>query len=366
MSGSQDDDSDKQYDATPKKLSDARKKGEFARSTDLNTAASYGGLILVAYAMGAESLNRMGQTLASLLANPDRFSQAVFSDGGQPFAGGLMKPLGFAAAPWFLVPTVLVIAGIIAQRGFVFAPSKLEFKLSRISLMSNAKNKFGRSGLFEFAKSFSKLLVYSAVVLFFLLNRTPLIVGAIYATPSMASALLVQLAVEFMVIVFLIALAIGGVDYLWQYQENLRRNRMSRKEMTDETKQSEGDPHVKQQRRQKGYAIAMNQMLADVPDADVIVVNPQHYAVALKWSRETGSAPICLAKGVDEIAARIREIASESGVPIHRDPPTARALYATVEIGEEIWPEHYPAIAAAIRFAELMRSKARDMGKHHG
>ena len=127
----------------------------------------------------------------------------------------------------------------------------------------------------------------------------------------------------------------------------------------DEAKASEGDPHVKQQRRQKGYEIAMNQMLADVPKADVVVVNPTHYAVALKWSRLPGEAPVCVAKGVDEIAAQIREVAMEAGVPIHRDPPTARAIHATVRIGEEIRPEHYQAIAAAIRFAEKMRARMR-------
>ena len=106
----------------------------------------------------------------------------------------------------------------------------------------------------------------------------------------------------------------------------------------------------------------MNQMLGEVPKADVVVVNPTHYAVALKWSREKGSAPICVAKGVDALAAQIREMAQDAGVPIHSDPPTARAIHATVEIGDEIHPEHYKAIAAAIRFAEAMRKRVRARG----
>ena len=117
---------------------------------------------------------------------------------------------------------------------------------------------------------------------------------------------------------------------------------------------------MKSQRRQRAQAIAMNRMLADVPKADVIVVNPTHYAVALKWSRKSGRAPVCLAKGVDEAAARIREIAATAGVPIHSDPPTARALHASVETGQEIRPEHYAPVAAAIRFAESMRRRARE------
>ncbi len=155
-------------------------------------------------------------------------------------------------------------------------------------------------------------------------------------------------------IILAVAALIGMVDFFWQQAEHTRKNRMSRKEVTDEAKQMEGDPHVKQQRRQRGYEIAMNQMLADVPTADVIIVNPQHFAVALKWNREKGSAPVCVAKGVDEIAAKIRESAAKYGVPIHRDPPTARALYSVVDLGEQIPSEQYRAVAAAIRFAEEM------------
>ena len=149
------------------------------------------------------------------------------------------------------------------------------------------------------------------------------------------------------------------VDYLWQHAEHLRKNRMSRKELQDETKDAEGDPHVKQQRRQRAQDIASNQMMADVPKADVVIVNPTHFAVALKWSRATGTAPVCVAKGVDEVAAAIRSKAGNAGVPIHSDPPTARALHATVEIGQEIAEEYYRPVAAAIRFAEAMRKRAK-------
>jgi flagellar biosynthetic protein FlhB len=137
---------------------------------------------------------------------------------------------------------------------------------------------------------------------------------------------------------------------------------MTRKELTDEMKQSEGDPHIKAQRRQKAIEIATKQMIADVAKADVVIVNPTHYAVALKWERGAKRAPLCVAKGVDEVAARIREVAAEAGVPIHSDPPTARALYAAVDIGQEIHPDHYRPVAAAIRFAEKMRRRSRERG----
>ncbi|PIE14248.1 MAG: flagellar biosynthesis protein FlhB [Rhodobacterales bacterium] len=321
MSGGAED-NDKQYEPTQKKLDDARKKGEIARSTDLNTAASYSGILLVAIALGASTLSGFGQLLSGMIANADKMSEVFFSDSAHPISGGVIKGLMNHVSPWFLIPG---------------------------------------SGLFEFAKSFAKLLIYSIVLALFLRAKMPEILSTVHLPPAMVTSVLLRLVIEFLSIVLLIALAIGAVDFLWQRAEHNRRNMMSRKEMTDETKQSEGDPHMKQKRRQKGYDIAMNQMLADVPEADVIIVNPEHYAVALKWDRSAGSAPICVAKGVDEIAARIREVASENGVPIHRDPPTARTLYATVEIGEEIRPEQYRPVAAAIRFAETMRKKARDI-----
>ncbi len=123
----------------------------------------------------------------------------------------------------------------------------------------------------------------------------------------------------------------------------------------------EGDPYIKQHRRQRAQ-IANNRMLADVPGADVVIVNPTHFAVALKWNRASGAAPICVAKGVDAIAARIREIAEASAVPVRHDPPAARAIHASVEVGAEIQPEHYHAVASAIRFAEAMQARARRAG----
>jgi len=356
---SDDDSGEKSHEPTQKKLDDARKKGEFPKSADLTTAAAYGGFLLAAVAFGAASLSALGAALSNLLSRSDTLAPLWFSSSGVPLAMGLsavvLKPL----MVWFGLPALAALLATLVQRAFVVAPDKLQPKLSRISILSNAKNKFGRSGLFEFAKSFVKLGVYSTVLGVYLYRQLPAILATAQLNPEMALSTLADLAIGFLAIVLVIAGTIGAIDLLWQHQEHHRKNMMSRKEMTDEHKQSEGDPHVKQQRRQRGYDIAMNKMLKDVADADVVIVNPEHYAVALKWSREAGAAPVCVAKGVDEIAARIREIASESGIPLHRDPPTARALHASVEIGQEISPQHYRAVAAAIRFAEMMRARAR-------
>lgn len=355
---SEDDDSgEKEHEPSQRRLDQARERGEIARSTDLSTAAAYGGLLLVAVAQGEGALLHLGQTISILLDQPDRLAKLMLSGGGAPFAG-LLTAVVTALAPLFFAPAVAVLMVILAQRAMIFTPEKLLPKLSRISPIVSAKNKFGRTGLFEFAKSLVKLAVVSVILGGFLSMRMGDILSTVYLEPAQAITVLMRLLVEFLFLILIIAVVIGGGDYLWQKSEHRHRNRMSRKEMLDEHKESEGDPHTKAQRRQMGYDIATNRMLADVATADVIVVNPTHYAVALKWDRAAKRAPVCVAKGVDEIAARIRERANEAGVPIHRDPPTARALFASVDIGQEIHPDHYRAVAAAIRFAEAMRLRA--------
>lgn len=357
-----DDDDDKQFDPTPKKLEDARKKGEVPRSVDLTTAAAYAGFIVAATAVGSASLTKMGTVLSGVLADAPSLAQDIFNGGQQARIGGIAVSIITWASPWFAIPAAAVILAIIAQRSFVVTPSKLMPKLRRISIVANAKNKFGRSGMFEFAKSFTKLLIYSTVLGAFLLSRTPEIIMTVNLPPNFVAAVLVKLSLSFIFLVLIVAVIIGAVDFLWQSAEHIRKNRMSRKEVMDEAKQMEGDPYIKQQRRQRGQAIAMNQMLADVPNADVVIVNPDHYAVALKWSRDPGSAPVCIAKGMGDIAARIKEVANKNAIPIHRSPATARAIYAVVEIGAQIWPEHYQAVAAAIRFAEDMTRQAKKFG----
>lgn len=154
----------------------------------------------------------------------------------------------------------------------------------------------------------------------------------------------------------------GAIDYLWQFNHFRKKNMMSRKEVRDEQKESDGDPHFKQSRMTRAREIAMTQMLKDVGDTDVVIVNPTHFAVALKWSRKPGEAPVCLAKGVDHVALKIREVAVEAGVPIFEDPPTARALYANLDLNQEIDPEFYVPVAAAIRYASEIKEKMRQKG----
>lgn len=357
MSDETEDNADKEHEPTQHRLEEARKRGEIARSPDVLAAAGYGGLLLASMAFGAGALQRAGEGAAVLLDQSDRLAPLMMRSGAAPFAG-ILQGFGVAVSPFLLLPGAAVLLVIIAQRGLIFSPSKLLPKVSRLSPLQGIKTKFGREGLFEFAKSAVKLCVISGILGLFLIARADDILATLHLTPALGLSVLLRLLVEFLALVTAVALVVGGIDFLWQRSQHLRRNRMSRKEMMDEMKDSEGDPQMKAQRRQRGYDIATNRMLADVAKADVVVVNPTHYAVALKWNRADRHAPICLAKGTDDIAARIRDRAAEAGVPIHRDPPTARALFATVALGEEIRPDHYRAVAAAIRFAEAMRKKA--------
>ena len=354
----QQDASEKQFEPTPRKLEDARKKGDLPRSADLHVAAAYAGFLLALSVAGGWSVSSLGSEMTALLANADRLAPNFLDDGSTQPVGWLLSGVAWASAPFLLIPGLAVILSAVAQNAFVVSPDKIVPKLSRISLLENAKNKFGRNGLFEFAKSASKLLIFSFLVGTYLLLRREEILGSVLLPPAAVGRMLGELATEFVLIVLVIAVVIGAIDFFWQFFEHRRRNMMSRKELTDEAKTSEGDPHLKQERRQRGYAIATNRMLQDVPDANVVIVNPTHYAVALRWDKLLDPAPVCVAKGVDDVARRIREAASEAGVPIRSDPPTARAIYATVEIGQEIEPQHYKAVAAAIKFAEDIRKRS--------
>lgn len=358
MAAEAEDDGEKEYDPSERKLSRARDDGDVVRSEDLQAAASLAGLVLGLLLFGTWAVQSSGQAAAAFLSRPDSIAQLI-DKGAVAQIGGLILQM---ISPYFLLlcgSALAVLLWLLASRSLIFAPSKLEFKLSRLSLVANAGQKFGRAGLVEFLKRFAKMIAVAGLLSLFLHRSMPQVLGSTWFEARPASLLMAQMVQHFLLLFLGVSLVFGLVDYLWQKLEFARRHRMTRKEMTDELKESEGDPYLRADRRRRAQEIATRQMLAEVPKADVVIVNPNHYAVALKWARGKDAAPRCVAKGTDEIAARIRLRAQENGVPIRRDPPTARALFATVEVGREIRREHYAAVAAAIRFADAMRKKAR-------
>jgi flagellar biosynthetic protein FlhB len=260
-------------------------------------------------------------------------------------------------AGWFAAPAALALLAIFAQGGQVFAPTRIAPAWNKISPFSALRQRLGPAGLVEFAKGLVKSTLIAVVLGIYLLRTLPAIIATVALDPRQVSIVLFKAVVDVIVLAAAIALVIGILDLVWQRLHFLMRQRMSRKELQDEMREAEGDPMVKGQRRQAAIAFAMNQAAAAVPKADVVIVNPTHYAVALAWDRKGGRAPVCVAKGVDEVALRIRTLAAEAGVPLRSDPVTARALHASVEVGQEIPRAHFRAVAAAIRFADKIRKR---------
>lgn len=364
MSENQSEDGqEKSHDPTPSRIQKAREDGDVAQSKETNAAASYLGFYLaVALASGGAAAS-LAFGLSQFLRDPATYAAQAFSGDGDGFIFSLSMNALKSAGLFFLLPMLGVVASLIAQQSVVFSFKKIKPKLSRLSMIANAKKKYGTDGLVEFAKSATKLIVICILFGAIFANRfTQLPADSLLPAQALPQALLRE-GVIFAGLVVIFSVALALVDLPWSRHQHTKKLKMTFEELKKESKEQEGDPTMKQSRRERGQAIARNRMMKDVPDADVVIVNPTHYAVALKWERKGGSAPVCVAKGTDEIAAKIREIATMSGVPIRSDPPTARAIHAAVEIGDEIKREHYAAVAAAIHFADTMRQKAKSHGR---
>jgi len=355
-------DAEKSFEPSQKRLDEARKRGDVPSSADLSTAGVYGALALGLTVLGPQAIDRLGVAASGLLAQSDLISQTWLRSARAPTLGALIS-FGAPILALMILPLGAALAVTIAQRGITFAPDRIAPKWSRISPLAGLGQKFGANGLFSFGKSFFKMIAVCVLVAGLVPRYGDHVMQSLRYSAGQTTVLMLQIVIQVLILAFLASLVFGALEYGWQWLQHRRRNMMTRQEMVEEQKESEGDPQTKGQRQQKGREIAMAQMLQDVAKADVVLVNPTHYAVALKWRRGDRLAPICLAKGVDDVAARIRAKAAEAGVPVHRDPPTARAIFATVELGQPIRPEHYKSVAAAIRFAEAMRKKAKGMAR---
>lgn len=358
MANGEDDGQEKTLEPTDQRLEKARQDGDVPKSMDLAAAAGYMGL-LVALAVSSGSIALgFSEPLSGFLRSPETMIDRLLGPGGPQLAALLLTDAFIAVAPVFVVPMAAVIVVLLAQRAIVFAPSKLEPKLSRLDPISNAGQKFGPTGLVEFLKSVVKLIAIAVILGLVLVGDLDGLAAMVAMDAKALPTVMRDQGLMLLAAAMLIVGVIAALDVVWQQYDHRRKLRMSQQDMKDEAKETEGDPYMKMTRRQRGREIAMNRMIQDVEKADVVIVNPTHYAVALDWSREPGAAPVCVAKGVDEIAAKIREAAETHGVPIHSDPPTARALYATVELGDEIPGDQYQAVAIAIRFADAARMAA--------
>ncbi|HLY79897.1 MAG TPA: flagellar type III secretion system protein FlhB, partial [Caulobacteraceae bacterium] len=250
------------------------------------------------------------------------------------------------------------VAANLLQTGFMFTPEKLAFDTAKLSPMAGFKRVFGLDGFAQFLKSLVKVSLTGLLAWWVLNPHVPELENLSAMEPiamlSFATDILRWLV--FAVAAFL--LLIAGADWFWQRQRFMSKMRMTKEEVKEDFKQAEGDPHIKARQKQLRNERSRRRMMQAVPDATVVVMNPTHFAVALKYDADETPAPLCVAKGLDSLALKIREVAEAAGVPVIEDPPLARALYAAVDVDEVIPPAHYEAVAKIIGF---ILSKGRRM-----
>lgn len=357
MSDGQEDQADKPYEATAKKLEDARKKGEIVRSQDSVTLLVLLLFVCAVYILFDRFMTSAVLDIQSFLQSSIVASRTAFGPALAEEVYGWVQPM---LAVLFVGPFLGVIAALVAAKQVLFTGDKLHFKLNRISILANAKKKFGLSGLFEFFKTFLKFVVFCLLFYWFADRDDALFSGNIHLEAHGAWKNTYMVSVQWLIFATATYVIFSMIDIAWQIREHAKKNRMSHKEMKDEHKNEEGDETVRQQRRAKAEEIATNRMLLDVPKASVVITNPTHFAVALQWTGENETVPKCVARGTDETARKIREIAEASGVPIYRDPPTARDLFANVKVGMPIERNHYKAVAVAIGYAQRIQKMMRD------
>jgi len=349
---------DRTESPTPKKLEDARREGRIPRSRDLTAAAvmvSAG----IALMMAGES---MGQKLGEMMQVGLQVSREQAFDPGamtRAFSNLALFAL-LAVAPVLGVTLVAALGAPMALGGWSFSSQALAPDLNRLNPVSGIARMFSLRAWVELGKALAKFAVVGAVGALVLWLNADKLMGLgtepIHAAIGHAISIAGQALIALTAALVLIA-AVDVPFQLWQYNQDMR---MTREEVRNEHKESEGSPEVKGRIRQLQREMAERRMMDDVPKADVVVVNPTHYAVALRYDEKNMRAPVVVAKGVDLMAARIREVASGHNVPIFEAPPLARALHRHVEIGDEIPAGLYVAVAQVLTYIFQLRAAVRD------
>ena len=348
------DDSEKTEDPTQKRLDQALERGDVVKSQEINTWFVIAGATLVMSTFSGSMGGGIMQPLRNLLAN----AWMIRTDG--PGLMQLAKSLEYAVIAAvgvpFLMLVIAAIAGNMLQHRLVWSGEQLKPKFSKISPGSGLKRIFGKQAAVNFGKGLFKLIALGVVMTMILWPERLRLEAILHLDPSALLGLVSSMTMHLMGSVVAMLAIVAVADYLFQYRSWYERQKMSLQEIKEEFKQSEGDPKVKGRIRQLRLARAKKRMMAAVPKASVIITNPTHFSVALQYERGM-PAPICVAKGQDNIALKIREIAREHDVPIVENVPLARALYATVEIDQEIPVEHYQAVAEIIGYVMGLKRK---------
>jgi len=349
----QEDQDDKTEEPTARKLEEAINKGDVGKSQEITTLFVLGGFALAAMMTSGFTATHLLEGMTGFFANAHQVTEGA----GHLFVmrEALVMILVALSAPF----AILIVAGIVGggmQHRPLWTTEPLTPKVDRISPIAGFKRVFGMEALVNFAKGLLKLAIVGTLVAVILWGERARIDTLVQMEAALLFVVVKDLSLKLLAGVLALFFFVAVGDAIYQRFAWLKRQRMTRREIKEEFKQSEGSPEVKAKVRQIRMERARTRMMAAVPQATVIVTNPTHYAVALKYEKGM-AAPICLAKGVDALALRIREKARENDVPIVENPPLARALHATVEIDREIPVEHYAAVAEVIGY--VLRLKRR-------
>ncbi|MCB9964315.1 MAG: flagellar biosynthesis protein FlhB [Rhodospirillales bacterium] len=349
------DDTQKTEEPTQKKLDEARKKGQVALSREVNNWIMLLAATLLIVGMAPGIMGDLSAYMREFIAQAHRMPE--LPGGLESLLGGsVLKVLSILALP-FLFLMFAAFIGPFAQVGPLFAPESLSPNIDKISPVKGFGRIFSKRSFMEFVKGIFKLALVGAVGFFLLYPFFGSVEHLVGLPVPLFLHELELLVLRMMAGVLMVLLVVAVIDLVFQRQQHYQKMRMSKQEVKDEYRQAEGDPHVRARLRQLRGEKARQRMMQAVPQADVIITNPTHYAIALKYDPETMDAPLCLAKGQDNVALRIREVAKEHNIIIYEDKPLARSLYDLVEVDQTIPAEQYQAVAKVISF--VFRQKGR-------
>ena len=343
---------------TSKRLSEAREQGDVVQSQEVKTAATLAAITVLVWFILPRIMVKAQGYLMILLSEPHTIR--VTTEGElMDVLRSLAARMALLMALPFSVMLGLGLAVAYLQTGWLISVNKITPNFSKINPLTGIKRIFSLHGLVEFFKNLAKLSVVAGLFFFALRGK----VQALPLLPTMELpailSFLHSILVRLLITVLAIDICIAGADYFWQRYTFMKRLRMTKQEVKDEHRQSEGDPMVKARIRSLRVQRARQRMMAAVPKADVVVTNPTHFACALKYDPDSMNAPVLVAKGQDLVAFRIRELAEQHDIMIVENPPLARALYAAVEVDREVPPEHYKAVAEVISYVFRLKGKLR-------
>ncbi|MGK2739306.1 flagellar biosynthesis protein FlhB [Tepidicaulis sp. LMO-SS28] len=356
----QNDDTEKTEEPTSKRLEDAQKKGDLAKSQEVNTWFVMLSACVVVGFLSPGITTSLSEYFQIFIAQPHDIPMDPLHLKRLWFEIG--QVVLFAVALPMLVLILGALAGNVLQHKPVFTTEKMKPKLNKISPLQGLKRLFSPTSLVNFTKGIVKICLVGAVMFLILWPQRERLAVMVTYEVSELLPLVRMLTIQVSIGVLSVLGVLAALDYLYERFQWMKKQRMSVQEIKDEHKQMEGDPMVKAKLRQIRMERGRRRMMSAVPEASVILANPTHYSIALKYEKGM-AAPVCLAKGIDATALKIREIASEHNIPVVVNPPLTRALYATVEIDDEIPPEHYRAVAEVIGYVMRLKAKIGRRGR---